>query len=291
MTGPWHLGRMAPFDLETTGKDPEDARIVQAYVGRVGGGLERVDLCDLLVDPGVPVPAESSLIHGLTTEHLREHGDPANTAIDIIVSAVAASLQERIPLVGHNIRYDLTVLDRECRRHRLPTLEDRPGGLVGPVLDTHTLSKHVDKFRRRSTEINPLDGEPYGAQVLRTTALAFGVEWSDNDAHGARYDALTSARVAWRIGQIAALPLRDRPREQGREPIRFNHVAVSLPELHEAQKRWAAEQDAGLRDYFLRLARGTRDLDEQIELTRRAESCTGHWPVYPFTAERQEQLG
>ncbi|MGH3585432.1 MAG: exonuclease domain-containing protein, partial [Pseudonocardia sp.] len=218
MSGPWHLGRMAPFDLETTGKDPEDARIVQAYAGLVGGGLEPVDVCDLIVDPGVPVPHEAAKIHGLTTEHVREHGDPADAAVNIIVAAVASALAEGVPLVGHNIRYDLTVLDRECRRHGLPTLADRVD--VAPVLDTQVLSKHVDQYRRRSTDINPATGEPYGAQQLRTCALAFRVGWSDGDAHGARHDALASARVAWRIGQIAAMPLRDRPRAQGRELVR-----------------------------------------------------------------------
>jgi DNA polymerase-3 subunit epsilon len=287
MTGPWFLGVMAPFDLESTGQDPEDARIVQAYVGRVGGGYEARDVCDILVNPGVPVPAEAVKIHGYTTEHLREHGDPADAAVHIIAEAVADALREGVPLVGHNIRYDLTVLDRECRRHGLPTLEDRVAGLVGPVLDTQILSKHVDQYRRKSTQINPLTGEPYGAQQLRTTALAFGVGWSDEDAHGARYDALVSARVAWRIGQIAAMPLGERPAAQGRELVRFNDLQLWLPDLHEAQKRWAAEQDAGLKDWFLKQARATRDMDEQIEFHRRAESCTGHWPVYPFAAEQQ----
>lgn len=291
MSGPWHLGRMAPFDLETTDKDPENARIVQAYAGLVGGGYVPVDVCDVLVDPGVPVPAEATKIHGFTTEFLREHGDPADAAVDIIISAVASALAEGVPLVGHNIRYDLTVIDREARRYGLPTLADRTGGRIAPVLDTQTLSKHVDKFRRKSSDINPATNEPYGPQVLRTTALAFGVDWSDEDAHGARYDALISARVAWRIGQIAAMPMRERPRAQGRELVRFGQVAVPVEELHAAQVRWAREQDAGLAEYFRGQAEAAREVDDQIEFMRRAESCTGHWPIYPFAAERQEQLG
>ncbi|WP_242892631.1 exonuclease domain-containing protein [Actinomadura litoris] len=286
----WHLGRLCAFDLETTSVDPEDARIVQAYAGLVGGGLEPVDVCDLVVDPGIPVPHEAQRIHGLTTEYVREHGDPADAAVDIIVSAVASALLEGVPLVGHNVRYDLTVLGRECRRHGLPTLEDRVDGLVGPVLDTQVLSKHVDQYRRKSTEINPATGEPYGAQQLRTCAIAFNVGWSDEDAHGARYDALTAARIAWRIGQIAGLPLRDRPRAQGRELVRFNHVMVPLARLHQAQEQWAREQDAGWAAYFREQAEKTADVDEQIEFHRRAESCTGHWPVYPFAAEQQGQL-
>jgi DNA polymerase-3 subunit epsilon len=274
MTG-WHAGRMAPFDLETSDKDPEHARICQAYVGLVGGGLDLVDLCEVLVDPGVPMPDEAYAIHGFSTEYLAEHGEMPGIAIDIIAANVSSAVREGVPLVGHNIRYDLTVLDRECRRHRLPTVPDRTGGRLEPVIDTQILSKHVDQYRRRVSE-------EQGAQVLKTCAVAFGVPWDEDGAHGARYDALIAARVAWRIGQIAALPLRERPNAQGRRREAFTDVAVGLPELHQAQVRWAAEQDAGLAAYFRDQGRRARDVDEQIEWNVRAESCSGHWPVTPF---------
>lgn len=279
--GAWHLSRMAPFDLESTGPNPEDAQIVQAYAGFVGGGLAPVDLCDMVVDPGVPVPAESTEIHGLTTEYVREHGTPAATAIDIITATVASALADGIPIVGHNIRYDLTVLDRECRRHGLPTLADRTP--VAPVLDTQILSKRVDQFRRRVSE-------EQGAQALKTCCQAFNVPWNDEEAHGARYDALASARVAFRIGQIAAMPMRERPRRQGREIVRFNDVAVSIERLHQLQVQWAREQDAGLKAYFLREGAAVPDGTAAAEFYRRAESCTGHWPVYPHDTGQQQAL-
>lgn len=278
----WHLGRMAPFDLETTGKEPEDARIVQAYAGLVGGGSAPVDLCDMVVDPGVPVPPESTEIHGLTTEYVREHGTPAATAVDIITATVASALADGIPVVGHNVRYDLTVLDRECRRHGLVTLADRIP--VAPVLDTQILSKHVDMYRRRVSA-------EQGAQVLKTCCQAFTVGWDDEQAHGAKYDALAAARVAWRIGQIAAMPVNERPRRQGRLLPRFDDVAVPVARLHERQVQWAVEQDASSRQYWLDQARAAKDVDEQIEFGRRAESCTGHWPMYPWQPELQGRLG
>ncbi|MFC5184405.1 exonuclease domain-containing protein [Actinomadura harenae] len=272
----WHLGRMCPFDLETTGPAPETARIAQVYVGLVGGGQDPLDLCDLLVNPGIPMPDETAKIHGLTTEYLTEHGHPAAEAIGAIANDVAEALLRGIPVVGHNVRYDLTVLDRECRRYGLPTVDDLTGGALGPVIDTQILSKHVDKYRRRVSK-------EQGAQVLKTCAAAFDIPWDDDAAHGARADALIAARVAWRIGQYAAMPRADRPAAKGRRLEAFDVLQVDLPTLHATQKRLAVEQDRDLAAYFRGEAERSRDADEQIEFHTKAASCTGHWPLIPHT--------
>lgn len=60
------------LDLETTGLDVAEARVVQ--IGGVGlerGRCRRDDLFETLVDPGVPVPARSTAIHGITNHMLR----------------------------------------------------------------------------------------------------------------------------------------------------------------------------------------------------------------------------
>nr|WP_223190506.1 3'-5' exonuclease [Streptomyces sp. TRM68416] len=51
------------LDSETTGLE-EDARIVDLAVYSMGGDV----LLDTLIDPGVPVPAESTDIHGITNQ-------------------------------------------------------------------------------------------------------------------------------------------------------------------------------------------------------------------------------
>lgn len=274
----WHLGRMAPFDLETTSPNPEDARIVEAYLGRVGGQYEPVEHDPILVNPGVEVPAEAAKIHGYTTEHLREHGMAADAGVDIVVSLVAAALQEGIPLVGHNISYDLTVLDRECRRHELPTVTERCNGWLGPVIDTKILSKHVDPYRRRVSK-------EQGAQVLKTCAQVFGIGWVDADAHGARFDALVSARVAWRMGVIAHLPKDQRPKLASKASRDlFDHLAVPLADLHRAQIDWAAEQAASYAEYLRKQAWEARTADEQEAKLAEAAAVTGDWPYRPYAA-------
>jgi DNA polymerase III subunit epsilon len=272
----WHLGRMCPLDTETTGTNPETARIVEAYIGQVGGGQPDVDPAPILIDPGVEVPAEATRIHGYTTAYLREHGAPPAASIDLFADRAASALAAGIPLVGHNIRYDLTVLDRECRRHGLPTLTDRVGA-DGPVIDTQVLSKHVDPYRRRVSETQ-------GAQQLKTCAQVFRAGWVDEDAHGARYDALVAARVAWRIGRIAALPAQERPAFSAKRGL-FDDLAVGLDALHAAQVRWAAEQDASFAGYLRKQAARTQAADERCVLYERADAVTGAWPLIPYTEE------
>jgi len=265
----WHLGRLAAFDLETTGVDPEEARIVEAYVARVGGGQPAHEYVNMLVNPGVEVPEEAAAIHGYTTEHLREHGENPKAAVEVVVCAVAAALQEGVPVVGHNVPYDLTVLDRECRRHGLATLDERTVGTAWHVIDTRVISKQMDKWRRRVSE-------QQGAHALKTSAQAFGVPWSDADAHGARYDALISARVAWRMGVIAAMPREQRPRIQaGRGDDRhlFDALAVDLPTLHARQERWAAEQAASYQEWL----RSPKAREKQDS----AAVISGAWPIEP----------
>src|SRR5690606_34711454 len=78
-TVPWWEGVLPVFDVETTGSDPREARIVSAALllclpdGRVQpGGV------DVIVNPGVPIPDEATAVHGITTERARAEGiEPA----------------------------------------------------------------------------------------------------------------------------------------------------------------------------------------------------------------------
>ncbi|WP_031166039.1 exonuclease domain-containing protein [Streptosporangium roseum] len=267
MTAPWYLGRLAAFDLETTASDPEKARIAEAYVGYVGGGLNPIDREPLLIDPGIEMPAEAAAIHGYTTEHLREHGIPSEQGVPIVAQAVAEAVLDGIPLVGQNIRYDLTVLHRECIRHDVETVEERAGQPISLVIDTLVLSKYLDRWRRRVSA-------EQGAHVLKTTAQVFGVSWVDEEAHGARYDALVAARVAWHMGRIAHMPLAQRPRVlSGRDDRRhlFDDLAVDLPTLFASQQRWAAEQAASYQEWLRSPKAGEkRDVNAVI---------SGEWPI------------
>lgn len=265
----WHLGRLACFDTETTGTNPHEARIVEAYLGQFGGTDDPIDLPPLLVNPGVEVPAETTKIHGFTTEHVREHGMPAEQAIPRIATAIARVWEQGIPVIGHNIRYDLTLLDRELDRYGEPPLIEWSGGSYGPTIDTNVISKYLDKWRRKVSA-------EQGPHVLKTCAAVFGIPWNDADAHGARYDALISARVAWRMGTIAAMPREQRPRIQASrsdDRALFDALNVDLPTLFASQRGWAAEQAASYQEW-LRSPKAGDKRDENAVIS-------GAWPVEP----------
>ncbi|MEU0675432.1 exonuclease domain-containing protein [Streptomyces sp. NPDC006172] len=240
----WHLGRLAAFDLETTGVDVENDRIVTAAVYGLGGG-EPVEPHDWFVNPGVEIPAEAARIHGITTEEAQTKGEPAPGAVDHIADVLAGYARGGAAIVGHNVAYDMTLLDRELRRYELQTLQARLGLHPLHVIDTRVLDKHADTFRKRPSETQ-------GPQQLITLAQVYELPWDDDNAHGAAYDAVVAARVAYRIGTLAHMPREDWPERirQIKRPRYGDFCGLTLAELHARQIDLAAEQAAGLQAHF-----------------------------------------
>lgn len=216
----WISGPLVAFDLETTGTDIEADRIVTAAVVSVHPGERLPEVRTWLLDPGTAIPEEAAAIHGISTEHARLHGEPAASAIEEITSAVGEVLDSGAPLVVMNARYDLSLLDRECRRHEREPLVERLRGRVSPIIDPLVLDKHVERYRR-------------GKRNLRALCAHYGVQL--DDAHNAAADAVAAARAARRIGE--------------------KHAAIgklALLDLHDLQVRAAAEQAASLQKYLRR---------------------------------------
>ncbi|MFJ9468363.1 exonuclease domain-containing protein [Streptomyces caniferus] len=261
----WHKDRLCAFDLETTGVDVEADRVVTAAVIGLGGGGQ-TEPYEWLADPGIEIPAGAVAVHGITTEHARAKGEPAHDVVDQIAESLAVRVGDGAALVGHNVPYDLTLLDRECRRYELRTLHDRLGETPLHVLDTRVLDTHVLPYRKRPSETQ-------GARQLITLAHVYALPWDEDEAHGCSYDALMSARVVYRIGTLAHMPREDWP-----EPIRtarrprFGALeGLDVAELHALQVTWAAEQAAGLEKHF-------RKTDPAAVVDR-------SWPFRPWVGE------
>lgn len=258
----WHQNRMCAFDLETTGISVEDDRVVTAAVIGVGGGRD-IEPHAWMADPGIPIPDEAARVHGITTEEAQAKGEEAPSAINQIAQALADHLNRGVPIVGHNVVYDLTLLDRECARHNLPTLLDRYNdNTLWPVIDTRVLDQHALPFRKRPSPTQ-------GPRQLSTLAQVYDLGWDEEAAHGSDYDALMAARIAFRISQVASMDRENRPdkvRHARRE--RFDDIAgQDLEALHHAQITWAAEQAASLQEYFRK-----KDPNAHVE---------GAWPLIP----------
>jgi DNA polymerase III subunit epsilon len=209
----WHRRPLAGFDTETTGRDPHDVLMVSAALV-----TSRGERWTFLIDPGVEIPAEATAIHGITTEHAREHGRPAREALDEIANLLAAQFAAGTPVVVFNAPYDLTLLEAELKRNGLPSLASR--GPVAPVIDPLVIDRHADKYRK-------------GGRTLENQCKHYGVEITH--AHDAAADADAAMRLAQVMGAV--------------------HPAVGLMdvvELHRAQVQWKADQEADRVSYRTR---------------------------------------
>lgn len=215
---PWYLGRLAGFDLETTGVSPERDRIVTACVVQVGGG-QPAAAASWLANPGVDIPEGAAKIHGITTERAKKEGRPAGEVVEEIVTALTAVVLSGIPIVAMNAAYDLTMLDREARRHGVQPLAEIVGADLR-VVDPFVLDKRVDPYRR-------------GKRTLTDLCRHYQVPL--DGAHSADADAVAACRVAWRIAKV--------------------HSKIgnaTLDDLHAMQIEWAREQAESLADHFRR---------------------------------------
>ena len=257
---------MVVFDVETTGVDVETDRIVEAAVTLiVPGSAPRIRKTLVAVD--VEIPQEAADIHGISTEHARAHGLPPVTAIDLIAGNLCLAHRQGVPIVTMNTPFDLTILDRELRRHRLPLLEDRLGRAVGPVIDVFVVDKWVDRYRPGSRTLTAL-AEHYGARM--------------NGAHSADEDTLTTARVAYLMARRAAMTEeqlytvyadRDKP---GEIVAAFQHFNRLTPDqLHALQVGWYRQQSLGLGAHWRDKAKDLKALAYLAEIAAKAaqEEC------------------
>jgi DNA polymerase-3 subunit epsilon len=210
----WADGNLVAFDLETTGVDPETARIVTACAVEVGpNGL--VDRRGWLADPGVDIPAEATAVHGITTEHARAEGRPIDEVVVEIGTVIQDAWARGLPIVVYNAPYDLTLLDREMRRSCDSGIEllTPPGQGVGPVVDPLVIDKALDRYRR-------------GGRKLVDVCRHHGIALPPAEAHTSAGDAMAAARLAWKLAR------------------RYD-VCTDLDVLQERQATWHAEWAEG----------------------------------------------
>lgn len=275
---PWFAQRLAALDFECSDKVPETARIVSCALILVGGGLP-TDTRTWLVNPGIAQEPGAIAVHKLTDEHLAEHGQEADVAVGEIAKSVAEVVAAGTPLVGHNLGgFDLNLLNHECMRHLGDTLEGICRQPLTRVIDTMTLDRHAAPFRKR---VSPTQG-PY---QMRTTAETYGLPWNEAEAHGAEYDALMSARAAYRIGIIAHTPPDHRPdwvknlRNRRGPYDRFDDLAnVTVEGLHQRQIRWAADDAASYQAWL-------RDPAKSGDKHNPDAVIDGTWPLRPVGGE------
>ena len=176
----WYQNTLIALDLETTGLDPLDDRIVQAAVVLVAAdGAVSDTSWDDIVDPGVPIPVGASNIHGITTERARLEGIPPGEALRRIARLIDDAKDEEIPLVIFNAPFDWPFVLAEAQRYdvNIGTPE-----LIDPLV----IDRAVDRYRR-------------GSRKLEAVAAHYGCEL--DQVHHARSDAIAAVAIARAVGE------------------------------------------------------------------------------------------
>lgn len=210
-------------DVETTGLDPENDRIVEiGYV--LWNGKSITDQKSILVNPCIPIPPEASAVHHITNEMVAK-APVIEQLVDC--SEFAEYWSNAKYIIGHNINFDVSFLEKWF----LP---------VPKTIDTLRLTQRIKPDL-------PADGG-YKLQSLR---YRYNLIDSDEVAHRAKADALAALRLLIKLMEWQKADI-DAMYELARKPIylkRFpfgKYANVEIDEILATDKGyiyWLFSQD------------------------------------------------
>jgi DNA polymerase-3 subunit epsilon len=180
----WVACPIAFLDVETTGRDPALDRIVEVgiVIGRGGDVIERRSW---LVNPGIPIPAEVSAVHGIKDPDVADKPSFAEVAGEI-VSALAGAIP-----AAYNAVFDRGFLLAELERAGFRPAEPPPAvrrevDWIDPLTFARELYKHEE------------------SRALGEMAARLGIELVK--AHRATDDAEAALRVLYAFAKDARVP-------------------------------------------------------------------------------------
>lgn len=223
--GAWDRGPLLGFDLETTSPDPYTALPVSFALAQFNN-QKMSEVRTGLIDPGIPIPAESTSIHGITDEMVKARGGSLEASVAGIGAILFEASARGTPVTGCNLSFDLTIINILHAHFFGRSLIGL--GWCGPAIDVLVIDRHVDRYRR-------------GKRTLDGLCHQYRVEAGGHLAAG---DAIAATLVA--IELSAAW-----------KEVREMHPS----ELHEAQKLW----HKGWFDHYneYRVEQGEEKLDKR----------------------------
>ena len=170
------------FDTETTGVDPHVDHIVTAAAVTFVQG-EPIGVQSWLIRLEIPIPPASTAVHGITDEMSQSSGMDERLALTQIRDCLASGL----PVVAFNSLFDMAMLNGNLRR--LGEGELTTDRAICPMV----IDKQFNKYVRGSNQ-----------RRLAPTAGRYGLEFSDEDWHGAEPDAVMAGRIL--LSEMQAYP-------------------------------------------------------------------------------------
>lgn len=171
---PWQEAVTCWFDFETTNLPPH-GRAVEVGFARFDGPVF-VDGFSQRINPGVPIPEETTKIHGITDADVA--GMP--TVVEVFASERVIAIMEGAQLGAYN-----------CSHDRLYLPANAACDHSWPMLDALVLARRVDRYETGA-----------GKHKLQATCDRHGVALTS--AHSAGADARAAAEVFFVLAEKAA---------------------------------------------------------------------------------------
>lgn len=174
------LSRCVVLDVETTGLYPEHDFIVSVAALKLDldlrkGENQKAQSIEALVKPPISIPSEATRVHGITNRMIRNSpsfGEEAQEIREFIGD---------LPVVGHNVQFDLNFLNAEFRRAGVDTLFENEAYC--------TMRAYRNAYSGRASLDAVLD--------------AFDLEGRSGKFHGALEDVRLTAEVAFVLANEA----------------------------------------------------------------------------------------
>lgn len=244
------------FDIEATGLDPYQDRILEIAVVRVD---DDTLLFHTFCDPGIPIPPDSTAVHGITDESIA--GCPSfSTCAEAIQQLVDGAV-----LVGFvSRRYDTLMLDSELKRAGqpgldLPTVKEIDLFRVWRESEPRDLASAVKRFLGRDHEMahGALPDTTVLPPLMREIARVFGYTTED---------MIRISRPDWEVDRSSRLRNDE---ASGEVVFNFGKHQGQPVRLHDEYLQWMLSADFPL------------DTKAAIKLLRRNEF---RWPAIGIPA-------
>ena len=129
------------IDIETTGLDKENDAIIELGAVRIAPDQTRATWSKL-VNPGRLIPPEITQLTNITNEMIRT-APPLKAVLQDFSDFIG-----EVPVVGHNVRFDLGFIQRQGALKTNPVLDTREiASVLLPTLSRYNLSTLGDEFK------------------------------------------------------------------------------------------------------------------------------------------------